>query len=230
MNKNQWDIITLEKASSFTEKWQKQNTLKAFLFHRNEIACIRAEKEAERVHFYLGLNDGVVEMIAVGVTANGEDIIETGENSKVYNFALPCPSTCDTRSPLYHGPIITTNPVAFRIPPEGLTCIERLQEISIDTAFSWTFAWQKKHALKSFLYDLDQLEKAIENTDSVSIRIYFGLDESNNNLPFSIMVGVNDKGEDDITKMLQINTVTPCSRENEFSSSCDKRSPLYHNI
>ncbi|WP_299208097.1 hypothetical protein [uncultured Dokdonia sp.] len=230
MNMNQWNIITSEKATLLTAKWQEQNTLKAFLFHRNEIACIRAEKDAEKIHFYFGLNKGVVEMIAVGVAGDGEDIIGNDTNSKIYNFAMPCPSTCDMRSPLYHGAVIENNPVTFRVPPENLSCIERLQEISLNTAITWTLAWQKQHPLKSFLYDLNQLAIAMDRTESASIRVYFGLDESNNKLPFSIMVGVNSKGEDDVTKILQINKTTLCSKENEFSSSCNEKSPLYHGV
>jgi len=230
VDRNSWSVISLEKAELFTASWQYSNTLKAFLFHRNEIDCIRAEVMAEKVHFYLGLNDTTVEMIAVGVNSSGNDIIGNKDHSKIYNFAMPCPSTCDMRSPLYHGNIIKNNPVTFINPPDGLECIERLQEIPKEEAFRWTLAWQKAHPIKSFLYDLDQLIRAMDMTASSSIRIYFGLDTKNDDKVCSIMVGVNDNGEDDVKALLQINKNAPCSKASKFSEVCDEKSPLYHNV
>ncbi len=226
----QWDIISLEKATEYTENWQTTNSIKAFLFHRNEIDCIRREQAAEKVHFYMGLNDATVEMIAVGATAVGQDIIGNSKNSKVYNFAMPCPSTCDILSPLYHGAKIASDPIHFRTPPDGLSCIERLQEISMEDAFTWTLAWQEKHDIKSFMYDLEQLSIAMNMTNSSSVRIYFGLDDTADSSAFSIMVGVDEYGKDDITQLLQVNKTVPCSKNNKFASHCDQKSPLYHDV
>ena len=229
-----WEVISLDNAMLYTEKWQKkEQAIKAFTFHPNEISCIQNESNGliESIRFYMGINDeNELDMIAVGVDANGVDIIdEQSATSHIYNFAMPCPSTCDTKSPLYHGESITSAAVNFVQFPEGVTCIERLQEISFESAFEWTKKWQEQYDFYSFLFGIKQLEVAMKTTpeEAVSVRIYFGLDEDDEVV--TVMIGVDEEGRDIERPVLQMNKVSFCGKANPLSTACDQSSPLYHN-
>ncbi len=107
--------IPLVEASVFTENWRKENVIKAFLFHKNDIECLSQETNVVGVRFYIGIvnNENSTDepdMIVVGVDSENRDIIypleeeatETeNELSGVYDFALPCPKLCDPKSCLF---------------------------------------------------------------------------------------------------------------------------------
>ncbi|MEP0263812.1 hypothetical protein [Dokdonia sp.] len=228
-----WSTLSIEDAQVYTERWQNKYPLNAFLFHRNELNCIQEEEGSDAIRFYMGLKkNGCADMLAVGVTASKNDIIQNSENSKVYNFPMPCPSTCDISSPLYHTNSISQcneeiqHTVVNNLPE--LSCKERLQELSIEEAFSWTLAWQQQYDIKSFLFGLDQLFLTMDRMNASRVRIYFGIDKEGKTL--AIMIGVNDKGEDVETAYCQVNKISPCGKDAILVSECDASSPLYHNI
>lgn len=228
-----WSTLPIEEAQIYTERWQRKYPLNAFLFHRNELNCIQDEEGSDAIRFYMGLKEsGCADMLAVGVTASKNDIIQKSKESKVYNFPMPCPSTCDISSPLYHTNSVSKceeeihHTVVNNLPE--FSCKERLQELSIGEAFAWTLAWQQQYDVKSFLFGLDQLFLAMDRVNASRARIYFGMDREEK--VHAIMVGVNDKGEDIITTHCQANMISPCGRNTVLISECDATSPLYHTI
>ena len=221
--------ISLEKSQKLTENWQKDNLIKGFLFHKNELSCVSQVADGEKIRFYMGLNGPRVEMVVVAVNQYGEDIIDESINSMVYNFALPCPSTCDITSPLFHS----NAGIAKKMEQQETlfqhkkTCVEWLQEIPFSAAFQWTLDWQRAHVIKSFLFDLDQLQDAMKEVSVSRIRVYFGRE---GNLVFAIMIGVNDQGFDIPTPLLQVNMPSPCGVGYFLGTKCDEKSPLFHVI
>ncbi|NHN28096.1 hypothetical protein FIA58_020655 [Flavobacterium jejuense] len=111
------DAIPLEVAQEWASNWNKygtkyleNNQLKAFLIPAADIKGIISNDDTYHIRGYLGLEkvrDGVFEphMLVVGVTEEGNDMInydpKNGKMYFVYDFSLPCPSTCDTSSPLF---------------------------------------------------------------------------------------------------------------------------------
>lgn len=98
-----------------TENWQKENFIKAFLFHKNDIACLAQHRDVVCVRFYIGIiknEDGSDEpdMIVVGVNSDNEDIIYDDTVTKnelvisgIYDFELPCPKLCDPKRTLFNS-------------------------------------------------------------------------------------------------------------------------------
>ena len=73
-----------------TENWQKENFIKAFLFHKNDIACLAQHRDVVCVRFYIGIiknEDGSDEpdMIVVGVNSDNEDIIYDDISKRIEN-------------------------------------------------------------------------------------------------------------------------------------------------
>lgn len=118
------NTICLEKAVDWTTQWRSQEgtftdheNLKGFLIPLDDLKEVIAEPNVVNVRAYIGVNkdnDYQPHLIIVGVNEEGEDIIykaagtgcEDGDgnvNTGLYDFSQPCPTTCDTSSPLY-GP------------------------------------------------------------------------------------------------------------------------------
>lgn len=78
----------------------------------DEAGNIISELQGVRAYFAVKLTDekenNDVTALVVAVDKNGKDIIPTTEiglgdsgDSEIYDFTVPCPSECDTESPLY---------------------------------------------------------------------------------------------------------------------------------
>ncbi|WP_299767936.1 hypothetical protein [uncultured Dokdonia sp.] len=226
---NKWRVVSSQESQLYTERWQRIYPLSAFLFHRNELDCIQSESGGDGIRFYMALKEGAqVDMVAVGVSSK-RDLIGDAQNSKVYNFPMPCPSTCDTTSELYHANREETSHCdVLNLEETFSNCREQLQEISMRDSFIWTLAWQKEYDIKSFLFDIDQLYSAMRDTNASRVRIYFGLNTSNRVL--AIMVGVDINGYDVKKDVYQINEISLCSKDDRGSNICDMLSPLYHDV
>lgn len=227
--------VLLEEAKLLTENWQQKHLIKAFLFHREELFRIISNDDAKFVRFYMGQNGVVIHMLIVGVDELKRDIVIEGPHSGVFDFALPCPSTCDLTSPLFHvnernemNAISGVNQTALSIKGINLA-----QELSYDTAVNWTREWQENHDVKSFLFDVEQLESAlnkvvtIESNSVTRLRIYFGLKGEE---VCAIIIGINETGVDIPTEVLQVNECSACGLSGDSETTCDVTSPLYHSV
>lgn len=110
------DAIYLETAQDWVKNWKEKGAnymqshqLNAFLIPGIDVKDILIEGASD-VRGYLGLKkleDGTFEphMLVVGVDDKGIDMInynpKAEKNYFIYDFSLPCPSTCDTSSPLF---------------------------------------------------------------------------------------------------------------------------------
>lgn len=231
---NNWNAIPTEQASEFTARWQQQYPLNAFLFHKNELQCLKNENESVGIRFYMAIKeDDVVDMLAVGTNSDHEDLInEEGINSGVYNFPMPCPSTCDATSPLLHGfeskKSEKQNKTTTINNGKTESCLELLEEISFEQALTWTNNWQQLYTVKSFHFNIDQLNSLMLSEEVSRVRIYFGLNE--NDQIKTIMIGVDNMGKDVINNTCQMNEVSPCGIGTFLIEKCDESSPLYHTV
>ncbi|KAB8153507.1 hypothetical protein EZY14_009745 [Kordia sp. TARA_039_SRF] len=116
------NTICLQKAVDWTTAWRAQGgtftdheDLKGFLIPLADLKEVIAEPGVANIRAYIGVDDTdghQPHLVIVGVNAEGEDIIykAAGEgcedsdgsvNTGLYDFSQPCPTTCDTSSPLY---------------------------------------------------------------------------------------------------------------------------------
>jgi len=114
LNKEQ-DTIPLEQAQEWSSRWKEggakflvNNVLKAFLIPGVDLKEVLAEEGVQDVRTYFGVDrEGQPHLMVVGVDENGNDMIDEDKlvNEQngwhIYDFSLPCPTTCDVRSPLY---------------------------------------------------------------------------------------------------------------------------------
>lgn len=100
-------LIPLQTAVDWTTAWRgaDPSAIKAFRVDVKEINEILAELNTDYIRIYFGSDNGTEKLVLVGVDAQGNDIINPmgGKISGTYDFNQPCPSTCDTASPLYTG-------------------------------------------------------------------------------------------------------------------------------
>ena len=100
MSKNQ--IIPLEEAKEMTTNWRGMIETKtvppiyAFKFDRDSINKLLSQPEVATIRAYIGAENEEVNSFLVGVNDKGEDLIELG----IYNLTMPCPRSCDEKSPL----------------------------------------------------------------------------------------------------------------------------------
>lgn len=230
VDSNSWSKIPIANASAYTLSWQRNTPImKAFLFHRSELDCVLNETEKEEstvaVRFYMGINnEGLPEMIVVGVDDNGEDIYNAKEtDSRIYNFALPCPSVCDDGSgELMHTDTIVINDTRLNTITD---CVETLYEIPFSTAFDWTEAWQDDYALKSVLFSEEDILAIFDEYEVDTIRVYFGL-EAETGIHRTILIGVDDYANDIDTAEVYANSAPACTSYDK--TTCDDSSDLYH--
>lgn len=96
--------VSLVDAQAATYAWQNlAGGNYAFRFDKADFQEI-AGLDLCYVRIYVGIKptDGTTQMLVVGVDEQG-DIIDTDPNavsSGIYDFAMPCPDTCDPTSPL----------------------------------------------------------------------------------------------------------------------------------
>ena len=109
--------IPLAEAVDLTQNWVEYTNLnkplqphdgakRAFKVSKDDIMALLNEKGFCGIRIYIGKDtataSGDMRLVLVAVNEAGDDMI-VGENPGVYDFSMPCPSTCDLTSPLYTG-------------------------------------------------------------------------------------------------------------------------------
>ncbi|MEQ8623662.1 MAG: hypothetical protein RJQ00_09150 [Vicingaceae bacterium] len=109
--------LSIQEARAYVDAWRNltkvekgdaMNELKAWLIPHDAVHALFAD-DVYAIRTYLGYDgtNNEVKLIVVGTTSevNGvfSDIINTGvgQNTKIYNFTLPCPTGCDPQSALF---------------------------------------------------------------------------------------------------------------------------------
>ena len=228
-------FIDLARAEKLTQNWQAEYPIKAFEFHPSELRCVASESNVEEVRFYMGLEGPILKLMIVGVDPAGRDITGDEENSQVYDFALPCPPTCDIDSPLYHEEFTTDKRgqrPAKKVSPEPKSseCSELIYQVPLSQAQNWASAWQEAYSIKAFLFKVSNIDLLAGEEGFKSIRIYGGLDAIGN--VTMIIVGVDAEGNDIIDENstdpnILMNIVHTCPFKNGSLKFCDVNSPLY---
>lgn len=108
--------LTIADAQGLCNDWRgKSNAekgiaiggLKGFLIPVDAVAELKANPEVEGIRVYLAHNDteGEVKLVVVGTKDDGSgnqvDIIGSDPDTMIYDFSKPCPTHCDTGSPLF---------------------------------------------------------------------------------------------------------------------------------
>ncbi|UTW61858.1 hypothetical protein KFE98_17865 [bacterium SCSIO 12741] len=97
--------VPLSLAVSQTKKWQcnRPNEPKAFRFDKSDFEHLLSEPNVAYIRIYFGEDDqGKQSVFAVGVDQADYDLTGTETNSRVYDFAQPCPPTCAPNHVLNH--------------------------------------------------------------------------------------------------------------------------------
>lgn len=106
--------ITLSTAVSYTSKWRATHptAIRAFTTNVNEIQQLindiknNTTLQVEHIRMYFAINVNNEEtLVLVGVDSNNNDICEYTTKlgvltSGTFDMMLPCPNTCDPKSPL----------------------------------------------------------------------------------------------------------------------------------
>ncbi|AXG71034.1 hypothetical protein KORDIASMS9_03289 [Kordia sp. SMS9] len=193
-----FDQIPLAEASVFTENWQKENVIKAFLFHKNDIECLSQQTDVVGVRFYIGIvaNENSTDepdMIVVGVDSKNRDIIYPPEEastktktedevSGVYDFALPCPKLCDPKSCLFDSinclsDSISTIASSFTTETMRTVqhstedeCLIELGAITVEDAIERVSIWQcdMNKELVSVYFNIEDLDSIFEYFESAN--------------------------------------------------------------
>lgn len=98
------NTIPLETAQKWAAKWQSDpaHKIKAFLIPKEDITQLFKYDGVCDVRTYMGIDEeGNHKLIIVGVDADGKDLINADQEQFIYDFARPCPTECDMRSPLF---------------------------------------------------------------------------------------------------------------------------------
>ena len=94
-------IIPLSDAEVWAHSWQTnppKNLSKAHLIPLDVLTELLAITDVASVRAYMGVDGaGTQRLMFVGVDSNQRDITDA-----VYCGTIPCPSCCDTSSPLYN--------------------------------------------------------------------------------------------------------------------------------
>lgn len=98
------NTITLATAQTWAAKWRANpaNTVKAHLIPEIDVTQLLTEVGVANLRAYIGVDEnGVNKLMIVGVDAEGNDMINDQKAQYIYDFTVPCPTTCDINSPLY---------------------------------------------------------------------------------------------------------------------------------
>lgn len=115
--KKEQSTISLDQAQKWIARWKEGSlkditavTIKAFLIPGIDVTEVLAENGVQDVRAYIGVDENhIPHLLIVGVDQNGNDMINNDElvNVKngwnIYDFTMPCPNTCDVKSPLYRA-------------------------------------------------------------------------------------------------------------------------------
>lgn len=96
--------ITLEEAKEWAISWRTnppKDLAKGHLIPGGALSELLATEGVVDVRAYMGVDDtGTQKLMFVGVDADGKDLID--DNHLIYDKSSPCPSICDTSSPLFN--------------------------------------------------------------------------------------------------------------------------------
>ena len=98
------NTIPLTTAQDWAQRWKTNPVtgVKAFLIPEEDTVQLYNEPEVFSIRAYLGVDPkGKAHLMLVGVDGNGKDLIDAQKGWYIYDFTLPCPTTCDVTSPLY---------------------------------------------------------------------------------------------------------------------------------
>lgn len=94
-------IIPLTDAEKWAKSWQSnppKPLAKAHLIPLAVLQGLLEISEVANVRAYMGVDtNGEQKLLFVGVDESGNDMTNT-----IYSGTVPCPSNCDTSSPLYN--------------------------------------------------------------------------------------------------------------------------------
>lgn len=242
-----FEVLEIQEAKVFTDNWQKENVIKAFLFHKNDIECLSQEEGVVGVRFYVGITkkeDGkdAPDMIIVGVNEENEDVIYPADiddlvgSSGIYDFALPCPELCDPDSDLFYkgSDVYRSTTTGSKKTVQHSTedeCFIKLGEISEADAIDRVSIWQceMEKALISVFFNLEDLDAIFrEFPRANALRVYFGIEDSVHRV---VLIGAENSEEnkayysDVKTDFVYVNTTAPCTGNGEASCAID--SALY---
>jgi hypothetical protein len=98
--------IPLATAQAAARSWQRNPPrilVKGHLIKGEALRELLAIEGVVDVRAYMGVDSsGMQDLVYVGVDANGKDLIDEANGYYVYNGTQPCPSNCDTSSPLFN--------------------------------------------------------------------------------------------------------------------------------
>jgi hypothetical protein len=118
--------IPLNDARAYTRNWREYNAVNtvnnlfklnemfpsAFTFDLSDVTPLVNDPRVAQVRVYFGYDQAEpapsptspMKVMLVGVDAEGRDLVNEGEGeSGIYDFATPCPPTCDPASPLMNN-------------------------------------------------------------------------------------------------------------------------------
>lgn len=96
--------ITLDQAKAWAKSWRNnppKDLAKGHLITGQALTELLASEGVVNVRAYMGVDEsGIQKLMLVGVNSAGNDMIDAGH--LIYDKTEPCPSCCDTNSPLYN--------------------------------------------------------------------------------------------------------------------------------
>ena len=101
MSVNNIDLQTAQKWAK-TYRSNPANTIKGQLIPRIDLEQLLACPEGVDIRAYFGIDDlGQEKLMLVSTDVNGSDLISDAKGQYIYDRSQPCPTNCDTKSPLY---------------------------------------------------------------------------------------------------------------------------------
>ena len=96
--------ITLDQAKAWAKSWRNnppKDLAKGHLIQGQALTELLATEGVVNVRAYMGVDgNGTQKLMLVGVNSAGNDLIDA--THFIYDETQPCPSCCDTNSPLYN--------------------------------------------------------------------------------------------------------------------------------
>ena len=96
--------ISLSEAKNWVKSWRTnppKDLAKGHLITGEALTELLATEGVVDVRAYMGVDEsGTQKLIFVGVDSNGKDLID--DNHLIYDRTCPCPTFCDTTSPIFN--------------------------------------------------------------------------------------------------------------------------------
>ena len=96
--------ITLDQAKAWAKSWRNnppKDLAKGHLITGQALTELLGAEGVVDVRAYMGVDEqGTQKLMLVGVNSAGNNMIDAGH--LIYDHTMPCPSSCDTSSPLFN--------------------------------------------------------------------------------------------------------------------------------